>query len=217
MSSLRRVLAAIGSVALVACGAFSAAGDASPAPAQEAGVDATAAGDAPAETPDALTAQDADASTDAPVDVGALPDGSLLFHGDFSNGCSDFGGTNATVTADPVARSGPSSCRVCATGSPATISQSAGETMPAGAHYVATAYVRTASPMAAADPMFIEVRVNSTGQAAKAVGPLLTDTFQAITTTLVVGAAGSTVGFSVGSTAGSGCFLVDDVSVVRVK
>jgi hypothetical protein len=196
---------------------------------------ATGAADAGnADAADAASA-DADAGAGAGADAdaadagdGDAPDSNLYPNPSFETGCGSSTGFDSTVTTDPTAHDGTRSCRICARDGKTTYSAVGAifvANPPLGAAYVATAYMRKApgNPDAPKVQGILRLR-NDTPQfeqvdAMGGAQPNAADAWQSITAEMTVQKAAQALEFYVTgySTSTDSCFLVDDITVKRLK
>ncbi len=145
--------------------------------------------------------------------------GSVVSRGDFETaGCLGWTTNEATATSDPDKHGGSFACRVCATGSTSVwgIFQDLSSAAPGG--YVARGFLR-ASGSEGPSTVFIrleafangaQIGVDREGQATMAPGEPWAETQAELAVE-----AGQTLAVAILSQTPGGCFLVDDVTVVR--
>ncbi len=164
--------------------------------------------------------------TDAGDDAGASTN--LLPSGSFELAlCSGWGGHQSTISNDAVARSGASSCRVCANAGVSNFSLDDGIRTPIPAvpgTYKAEAWVRASDEKSAPKRAFPFLRQavatpfraisNSPGAEVE-----ITNTWQRVEATLEVTSGEGALNFYIAAnpTNGGECFLVDDARLFRTK
>lgn len=162
-----------------------------------------------------------DLVADAAAEAAAEPAGqSILDRGDFeSGGCLGWTANTATLNADITARSGVGACRVCDADAESVwgIFQLVPEAAPG--RYVARAYVRTHGTVG---PTTVELTLARTKRSGEQLGEVVAPvtiapndaTFTEVAAQIDVG-PDEGVAVGVMATTFPGCFLVDDVTLVK--
>ena len=154
----------------------------------------------------------------AVVDAGATA-ASVIVQGDFEKaGCFGWKSNEATVALDPAAHGGSSACRVCASGSTSVwgIFQDVPSVSPG--RYAGRGFVKASGD---AGPPLVVLRLEAVA-AGELVGPqrdgpanLLDGVPYAEVKTEIEIGAGQGVALAILAQSPGGCFLVDDVTLVK--
>lgn len=148
----------------------------------------------------------------------------LVVNGTCDNDTSAWQPFQATVSLSTTARTGSHSCKICGAGMIDFTMDDIDPTVPTadpGDSFLGEAWVRTAPGEAPPSVVFLEIRDATTFFGEASNMPMVTDTWQPVTLTHEVRDTTQPVEvFLAGHTpapATNPCFLVDDISLVRVK
>ncbi len=145
----------------------------------------------------------------------------LVKNGDMEFGCASFEGRNATLTESVIGHGGARSCRVCVMSPPGFgVGQDITTSWPAGASYLAEAWVRTDDD--GGPPNYFGFGLTATladggTQKIEQSPPTLDATWRRVTAAITPSGPGTkmVVEVSAATGGGPGCFLMDDVTLQR--